>query len=392
MKIAMVDPSLFTLPYDHHLCRALHRRGNGVVLFTRALRPEEPRLDFEYWKTDGFYPLSERLRGRSMPPQVWLAMKGAEHLGGMASLLAVLARLRPDAIHFQWLPVPVVDGVFLKVLRQLAPIVLTVHDSRGLLNPTSGLQLAGWFKILAGLDRLVVHLEASKTELVSAGLDPAKIVVVPHGVLSYDEGGGEAEAPEPPADPARPTRVLAFGAIKPYKALDLLIEALPLMPEAARERTRLVVVGEPHVPVDELKELARTRGVDHLVEWDLRYVPDEEVPSIIRASDVVAFPYRRIDASGVLMLTLPFAKPIVATRVGCFQELLKDGETARLVPPEDPAALAAALADVVDDPEGGKTLGRNARDLALGALSWEAIAETTEALYRDARLGRGFRP
>ena len=138
----------------------------------------------------------------------------------------------------------------------------------------------------------------------------------------------------------------------------------------------------------ELRGLATELGIQDLVEWHLRFVSDDEVPSFIESSQLVAFPYRRIDASGVLMLVLPFGKPIVATRVGCFEELLTDEEHALLVPPEDHRALARALERVVTRQEEARAMGLRARHLALDAMSWDRIAERTEALYREMCTSR----
>jgi glycosyltransferase involved in cell wall biosynthesis len=382
MRIAMIDPSLFTLPYDHHLCRALHGRGHGVTLFTRPYRVDEPQVTHCYGKADHFYRLTEGLVGRLLPSPAKLLCKGLEHASGMASLIARLAALKPDVVHFQWLPIPLLDRFYLNALRRIAPIALTVHDSRGLLAPSSALQLAGWNQILKTFDRLVVHLDESRKQLVTAGIDGGRVSVIPHGVLTYDEAPGRMGPPA--GDGSRDRRILAFGAIKPYKGLDNLIRSYSMLPPEIRETTKLWVVGEPHTPQDELVSLARTLGVADRIDWDLRYVPDEEVPSILRAADVLAFPYRRIDASGVLMLSMPFGKPIVATRVGCFGELLEDGDSALLAPPDNPIAFAAQLRRALEDEPLAERIGRRSRELSESTYSWDSIAETTEQAYTEA--------
>jgi glycosyltransferase involved in cell wall biosynthesis len=182
-------------------------------------------------------------------------------------------------------------------------------------------------------------------------------------------------------------RLLAFGAIKPYKGLDILMNAFALLPEDLKRTTRLWVVGEPSLGADEVYAMGHHWGVSDFVDYDLRFVPDQELGCIFAASDAVIFPYRRIDASGVLMLVLPFAKPIVATSVGCFAELLRNHDHALLVPPEDPAALAQALEQVLRHPEESKQMAERARTLAQDTMSWSRIAEMTDETYRAA-----FRP
>jgi len=381
MRVAMIDPSLFTLPYDHHLCSGLSESGHEVTLFTRPLRPEEPRIEHGYGWSERFYRLSEHPLASQLPGRARLALKGLEHPVAMSALLRDLRRLGPDVIHFQWLPVPLVDRLFLSLLRRVAPTVLTVHDTVGFLNPSSRLQLAGWAQLLSALDGIVVHLELSKRQLVDQGAPADRIEVIPHGVLSL-QGVGDDE-PIPAARPrGSEQRILLFGAIKAYKGPDILLRAFSMLPAELRKRARVAVVGEPFMPLDELRGLARELDVDDRVDWDPRFVPDEELADVLRDADILAFPYRRIDASGVLMLVLPLGRPIVATRVGCFEELLVDGETARVVPSEDPGAFAEALAELIEDPDRGEELARRARAMALEQMSWERIAERTTAFYR----------
>jgi glycosyltransferase involved in cell wall biosynthesis/uncharacterized tellurite resistance protein B-like protein len=305
----------------------------------------------------------------------------------MASLLRTLRQFAPDVIHFQWLAVPSFDRFYLPALKRIAPIFMTVHDSKGFLNPTSKLQMIGWDEVLRSFDGLVVHLEASKRELLERGVPENRIHVIPHGVLSYEEDL-DAMKPAEPTKAEDKCEILLFGAIKPYKGTDVLIRAMAELPKEIRQKAHARVVGEPFQDMDELRKLAAKLGVEDCITWDTRYVPNEEIPEILRQTDIIAYPYRRIDASGVLMMTLPYAKPIVATAVGCFAELLEDGESALIVPPENPKAFAQALERVILDPELGRKIGLAARDMALGQLSWEKIAVRTEQAYRKAITAR----
>lgn len=387
MRIAVIDPSLFTLPYDDHLCRALFDQGHSVTLFTRPLRPEEPQLETGYRRSDNFYKVSEHRRLALLPSRARLVVKGLEHPVAMGTLIRDLRRFQPDVIHFQWLPVPIVDRLFLPLLQRIAPTVLTVHDTMGFLNPSSKLQLFGWSRLLNALDRIIVHLELSKKQLVERGVPARQIGVIPHGVLTLP-GTSTISEPKPKPNCSGEQRILLFGAIKAYKGPDLLIRAYALLPEELRRKARVVIVGEPFVPLEELKSLARELGVGDRIDWDPRFVPDEELACILDDADILAFPYRRIDASGVLMLVLPLERPIVATSVGCFEELLVDGETARLVPPEDPQAFADALAELIDDPERGRSLALRAKAVALDQLSWDRIAERTIETYQEISASR----
>jgi glycosyltransferase involved in cell wall biosynthesis len=385
MRVAMVDPSLFTQPYDDHLCRALHEAGHAVTLYTRPLRADETPTPYEYWKAERFYRVSEARAARALPGAVRLAFKGVEHAANMASLLADLRTTRPDVVHFQWMPVPPVDRLFLPLLRRVAPVLLTVHDTGGFLAPTSKLQLVGWRDLLAAVDHIVVHLEASKAALVEQGVAPGRIAVIPHGVL--DVGGSATKVAR--SRPVGGDRVvLLLGTIKHYKGADILVRAFAALPPERRATVRLRIVGQPFIDIDALRALAARLGVAERIDWDLRFVDDAEIPGLLADADVFAFPYRRIDASGVLMTALPHERPVVATRVGCFAELLRDGETAFLADSERPEDFARALDRALANEGDAERVAAAARRLAVEQLSWSAIAGRTVEVYRQVVVRR----
>ena len=106
------------------------------------------------------------------------------------------------------------------------------------------------------------------------------------------------------------------------------------------------------------------------VRFVTRFVEDAEIPAIFRRADVVALPYLDAEHSGVLYTALAFGKPMVVSAVGGFPEVA-DAGAARLVPPGDTAALAAALRELIDDPGAREELGRRRprgrrRSLLLG--------------------------
>ena len=91
-------------------------------------------------------------------------------------------------------------------------------------------------------------------------------------------------------------------------------------------------------------------------------------------------PYRDVEHSGVVYTALAFAKPMLLTAVGGFPEVAEQG-AARLVPPEDPAALGAAIAELVGDEAARTELADAARRAAEGPYSWQAVGARTLQLY-----------
>lgn len=141
---------------------------------------------------------------------------------------------------------------------------------------------------------------------------------------------------------------LFFGFVRPYKGLRHLVDALPAA-VATAPHLHLLVAGEFWLPAQAFADQARALGVADRWHADDRYIANEEVGPYFQAADVLVMPYVEATQSGVVTLAVEFGVPIVATRVGGLPEAVADGETGLIVPPADPAALAAAVARVVTD-------------------------------------------
>jgi glycosyltransferase involved in cell wall biosynthesis len=286
-------------------------------------------------------------------------------------------------VHFQWLPVQALDAALLPARH---PRLLTAHDVLPR-EPRRG-QRAGQRRLYARMDAVIAHSQHGAARLRDElGLDPARVHVIHHGAFHHlvaippgllpPELGAPAGPPHPPA-PGDPPVALFFGLLRPYKGLDLLVEAW-----RAVEGAELWVVGMPRMDLAPLRARAPAS-----VRWVSRFVGESELAALFRRADLVVLPYREIDQSGVLFTALAFGRPLLLTAVGGFPEVAATG-AAELVPPGDPEALAAALRGLLDDPGRRAALAAAARAAATpdGPYGWDAIARRTLALYRS--LGAG---
>lgn len=363
-RVAVVDPSFFTLPYDQHLCEGLLSAGVDVSLFGRPLRAGERLRPAAYPVSHEFYRRSER-PGYRAPP----FFKAVEHLAGMRALGRSIRAGQMDLLHAQWSPVPLIDSFFWRRWRRELPLYFTVHDTQPFLgNASSRLQVLGWRRLLNLPHRLIVHTEKSREDLVAQGVARARIYIVPHGLLL------PSAAPNPA--PERRT-ILMFGEIKPYKGIDRLFRALSAMPRTATTGWNVIVAGRPRMPLEELKRLASATGMP--VEFRLGFLPEPELVQLIHESAVLAFPYRAIDASGALMLAMALGKAIVASRLGNFAETLVDGRHARLV--DDDAGLVSALQAMLSDAALRQTLARELWTLGQEHYGWTRIGARYRELY-----------
>ncbi len=381
MRIALIDPSLFSLPYDRALASGLGRIGHAVALHGRGLRSGDGSPGpIAIHKS--FYPMSEGRLVQSLPGPLRLGLKGIDHAWSMWRLIERLRREAPDVIHFQWLPLPVMDRAFLGALRRVAPIVLTVHDT----NPFNGeasasIQRRGVETCLFQFDRLIVHTKQGEGRLQTIGIPNERIAVLPHGMLVD---------PCPTAPDAMDGRLtfLLFGKIKPYKGADLLIKALAGLPPALRAQARVRIVGKPYMDVAVLQAQAAAAGVT--VEIETGFVEEEDIAGFFSHGTVATFPYREIEASGVLFLALAHGRPIIASRLGAFGELLTDGRHGSLVPVEDVPALTGALARMLSDRAFAAACAAEVQELATSIPDWDTIAERTVGVYREAGRARSL--
>ena len=375
MRVSLLDPSASTPPYDRLLAAALARAGAEVELLTsRFVYGPVPPAE-GYVAHESFY---RRSSAAGLGSRRRFPLKAIEHLPDMAR---VRSRLRAsDVAHWQWLALPAADRFLIGPRPGGQPRLLTLHYP--LPAPGEAKALARQRRILDRFDAIVVHTEGGAERLRDdVGLDPSRVHVIPHGPLDYLTRVPD-ERPLPPELAAVDAPViLFFGLLREYKGVDTLLEAFGRMDGGSE----LWIAGMPRMPFEPLRELAaRAPGT---VRFLPRFIPDPEIPALMRRADVLALPYRRIEQSGVLHAGLAFGKPMVLGDVGGFSEVGARG-AARLVPPGDPDALAAELSDLVADPERRAELAAAAARAVEGEYGWDAIAARTIDLYRGLGAGR----
>jgi glycosyltransferase involved in cell wall biosynthesis len=363
--VQLVDPSAFTPPYDRSLAAALSRAGAQVELLTsRFLYGPVPPAD-GYRVEELFY---RRSAARGLHARGRRAFKLAEHVGDM---LRFRRRAAADVIHYQWLTVSATDAWLLPGGR---PRVMTAHY---VLPPRpTRRQLAAARRVYRRMDAVVAHSEHGAGRLRDeVGLPADRVRAIPHGAFDYlTRLPDEKPLPEELQGSEAPV-ILFFGLLRPYKGLDTLLAAFRWVRDA-----ELWIVGNPRMDVEPLRRLAAE--APGRVRTVTRFVDDAEIPAIFHRADVVVLPYRDAEQSGVLYAGLAFGKPLVLSAVGGFPEVAATG-AARLVPPEDPAALAASLDELVGDESARDELAEAARAAAVGPYSWDEAARQTLALYDE---------
>jgi glycosyltransferase involved in cell wall biosynthesis len=372
LKVLLVDPSRFTTPYDKGLSQGLRQAGIEPVWAVRPIRANEADDLSGEIAEPLFYKRLDR--PDFLPRKLHGIAKSISHVAGLFDLLGRSRRLKADVVHFQWTLLPMFDAAAMWLLKGRTPVVLTVHDT----TPFNGgkyalFQSLGYYLPMRVADRLIVHTEGARQKLLAKGLPDAKIEVVPHGPLYV-----EAEPRSPIADDGRWTFV-TVGQIKPYKGIDVLIEAIGHVRDKLSASVRFVVAGAAHMDMAPLLSRIEALRIGHLIDIRQGRLSDSELAGLIAQADSFVFPYREIDASGVYFLTKPMNKWYVCSRVGIFAEDLKEQVHGALVKPADVPELAEALLHAA-----------NTRPRPLEptqGAAWDEIGRTTRGLY-EALLTR----
>jgi glycosyltransferase involved in cell wall biosynthesis len=363
VRVHVLDPSAYTPPYDHALCHALGLAGAEVMLVTSRFAYGSVQLADTYARRELFYraalgPAGSRVRA---------ACKLAEHVPDMLRYRR-LAR-DADVVHFQWLSVQHLDAHLLPPNRTASgaprPLLLTAHDVLPR-EPRPG-QLTAQRRLYERFDAIVVHSAHGRARLTGElGIDPARVHVIPHGAFAHLADG----PPQPPPFQTDLPVVLCFGLMRPYKGIDLLLDAWHDIDDA-----ELWIAGMPKFDIAPLRRTAPPN-----VRFVSRFIGDAELPAYFQRANLVVLPYREIDQSGVLFTALAFGVPLLLSDVGGFPEVAASG-AARTFPAGDVPALHAALRELLSDPAALSAMAERARAAAGGPYSWDAIASRTLELY-----------
>jgi glycosyltransferase involved in cell wall biosynthesis len=136
--------------------------------------------------------------------------------------------------------------------------------------------------------------------------------------------------------------ILFFGYIKPYKGLDILLEAMPnILTELPN--AKLLVAGEVYGDERIYTDRIEKWHLKENVIFHNRFIDNEQVGRYFRVSDVVVLPYRSATQSGITQLAFSFDIPVISTDVGGLSEAVKEDENGFLVEPESSGALARAV-------------------------------------------------
>lgn len=377
MRIALISPAHplrgGIAASSERLARELQGMGHEVTIFSFSLQYPDLLFPGKTQYTDDPAPSDLQIRTEinSINPLNWLRTASR------------LRRYRPDLIVSRfWLPFM---GPSIGTIQRLAgkkAVRIGLIDNALPHEPRPGDRpLTRWY--LGSLDAALVMSQAVADDLQRLGFRKP-VAQAPHPV--YDNFGAAAtrqEALEALGLSANATWLLFFGFIRPYKGLDLAIEALasPLL----RKRTDLglLIAGESYTDTTPYRNLADRLGVADRIVWHEQYIPTEQVRYYFGAADLVVQPYKSATQSGITQIAYHFGKPMVVTAVGGLPEMVPH-EQAGLVVPPTAEAIAEAIARFLDEEALRRQLEKGVGEVAR-QYSWTHLAETLLALAASSR-------
>ena len=273
------------------------------------------------------------------------------------------------------------------------PHVVTMHSLEPL-RPWKAEQLGGGYALSSWCERVAAESAATvvavsdgmRADVLAAypAIPPDRVRVIRNGI---DPG---EYAPDPATDvlaqhgvnPGRPS-VVFVGRITRQKGLPVLLKAAQQLDPAAQ---MVLCAGQPDTAdlADEVAGLvAGLQATRSGVVWLPEMLPKREVIQLLTHATVFACPSLYEPLGIVNLEAMACGTAVVGSDVGGIPEVVTDGETGLLVPPDDPGALASALNSLLADPGRAKAMGRRGRERAIAEFSWPAIAEQTAALYAE---------
>lgn len=298
--------------------------------------------------------------------------------------ISILKDINPDIIHFTTPLMHIPLFILLFNINSVCPSVYTIHSphQENDFLTEKIYYLDCLISSLVSYKRIIVHSRRDKDEIIQKeNYSEKDIAVIPHG--TYDIFMKYAKRDNLKSEFIGNNTILFFGYLKKYKGLEYLLRAIPFI---YREipNIKLIIAGEGDIaPYYNLINKYDPSIYEHIEVYN-KYISDDKVSILFQQSSVVVLPYSQMTGqSGVITIAHAFGKPIVATNVWAFHEVVDDGKTGYLVPPKDPKALAEAIIKILTNDNIRADMELNSFKKAQ-ELSWDNIALKHIDVYKEA--------
>ncbi len=386
MRVLVVDLLCNTPYHCAALTRALSEAGHTAELASPRFYLEPAYMDScprPAW-------IHDLVVHASHPRPLRLAVRALEASLNFARLLIRIRARAYDVVHVQWVPFEGRSSPFMRILRAWCDrsgtlLVFTAHNA--VPHDRASVDLAAIKRDLDRSHLVVAHSAHVAEELKTEIRTTSPIAVLPLGPQFTDQQLPPRDAAfQRLGNPPRPI-VLFQGLIRPYKGLDLLLDAWPEVAEVFPTAT-LYVVGKL---ADRASGEPLQRPLSPNVRVVVRYVSVAELLDYYAVADVVVFPYHRISQSAALMTAAGLGRPTVVTPIAGLQEGVEGLRSATVADDVSPSAIARALIASLAGREELATAAESDRlAIASSPIGWPSVARMTADAYDASRRRLGF--
>ena len=334
MKIAIVGP---TLPFRSGIARHTDALASALAQDTqRNVTVYSFSRQYPKW----LFPGESDTDPNAAPPTTYHTRYNLDSINPLSwrAVANAVVKDAPDLViipAWTFFTAPALGTIARRLRKAGIEVVMIVHNATD--HEASRWKSAMSRYQLRAADRFVTHNKALADDIVALGIN-APAVVSRHPVYD-DYPDAHRTLPR-----ERKLELLFFGLVRPYKGLDLALNALA---QSALNDVRLSIVGEFWSGMEETQALIEQLGLSEHVDLVARYVSDQEAAEYFHRADAVLAPYRTATGSGVVALAQHYGRPVIASDAPGLAEAITPGRTGWLFPAGDIGALSALLAGAV---------------------------------------------
>lgn len=368
-KIFFIDPQTLGM-YDYEL---LSRIGNNNVYFLGS-------------KFYNYLPMN------NIKSKLWFKygkyknniLKGISYVLTMLRICVYILIKMPKVIHIQWIRVPVFDYCYYSIIKKCLKIklVYTVHN---ILPHTIKQGDYEKFKRFYDLcDILIVHTNTTKRDLSEEfNINLNKIIIAPHGPLIFKENKNNIDAEvEMINDKYKLRKKIVFsilGTQSEYKGTDLLVDAWLSSEKLRRDDEKTLIIAGQNAD-----KYLKSKNTHNIIVID-GILSDLTFKALIRRSDVIVLPYRRIEQSGVLLSLIIERVPYCATDVGELAIPIKEENIGWIIPEVSANSIKETLEKIVENVDEIQEKAGNIQGWTriFEYYDWNTAAKITEKIYSE---------
>ncbi|MGD8704076.1 MAG: glycosyltransferase [Syntrophobacterales bacterium] len=357
----------------------LRHRGHEVHVVT-PMRPgavKEETIDGVFVHRFAYYGWRRGVQLGQLKKNSPLLLGSLMLLGTIKCLLSVIKH-NSDLIHAYWV---VPGGLIGLIVGRLTrrPVVATAAGSDLTTAPKSRLPHVLTTFTLKHLDRVLPVSTAMKKIAIKLGLPRERVTVI-HGPVGIDTGDRKETAKQQPFTEQHGRLLVYVGNLTAPKRAETILRAMQKVTEVYAD-CRLVLIGEGNLRPS-LEALTDELGLRKHVHF-CGALSHEEVLKILQCADVFVHCSEYEGLGMAIMEAMGAGLPVVASRVGGVPDLVREGETGFMIPPDDVETYAEKILLLLNNDQLRQELGRKARHFAVKHLNKQAILAQLETVYGE---------